>query len=516
MSGFTSLGKKNSGGVSGDGSLNANSVGPFGTALVSSMTPSGQGTFVHGINSAIWTTGSNGIGPTVSASDAIATCTSGDSPYASAVLRLNRSSKYRAGQGTIARLTAIFGSGSADTLQLAGVGNAECGFYFAMSGTNFGILHRERSKREIREFTGVTGVGSNVTLTVTLGGVAKSITISGGGDAYQTAYLISKQDYSMVGMGWTAEAHGNHVHFISSTPGPVVGTFSIVNGGGSPIATMGTTQTGVLPTETFIPQSSWNIDQMDGTGPTRFDMDPTKGNVYGIGYQFLGFGNPTFSIENPETGLLAQCHMIQWAGSHTSTVIKNPAMSIRWEAINSGSSASSVSVSGASGGLFTEGIVQRNVGVAFSAAGTKSNVGATELPILTIRANQIYGSVCSYGELAPFNISLGNETGTSSNGKLLRIQIYKNIGLAGPVNFQNLDSTRSIASIDTTSTGVFTTANTQLLKSIILAANNSLVLKLEDENFFIVNGDTLTITAQRLGNSSIETAAASVSWFEDQ
>jgi hypothetical protein len=515
MSGFTSLGKKNSGGLGGSGITNANAVGPFGTSLVSSMTPSGQGTFVHGINSAIWTTGSNGGGsPTVSASDGIATCTSGGSPYASAVLHLNRSSKYRAGQGTIARLTAIFGSGSADTLRLAGMGNAECGFYFAMSGTNFGILHRERSKREIREFTGVTGVGV-ATLTVTLGGVAKSITINGESNANQTAYLISKQDYSKVGMGWTAEATGDKVYFISSAPGPVVGTFSIFNVASS-IATAVRAQAGVLPTETFIPQSSWNIDPMDGTGPTRFDMDPTMGNVYGIGYQYLGFGNPTFSIENPETGLLAQCHMIQWAGSHTSTVIKNPTMTIRWEAINSGSSASSVSVSGASGGLFTEGIVQRNIGVAFSTVGTKFNVGATELPILTVRANQIYGSVCSYGELAPFNISLGNEAGSSSTGKLLRIQVYKNIGLTGPVNFQNLDSARSIASVDTAATGLSTTANQQLLKSIIVAANNSIVLKLEDENFFIVNGDTLTITAQRAGDTNIETAAASVSWFEDQ
>ena len=53
MSGFTSLGKKNSGGSGGDGTYNANAIGPFGTSLVSSMTPSGQGTFVHGINSAI-------------------------------------------------------------------------------------------------------------------------------------------------------------------------------------------------------------------------------------------------------------------------------------------------------------------------------------------------------------------------------------------------------------------------------------------------------------------------------
>jgi len=46
MSGFTSLGKK---GASGNGGgTNSNSTGPFGTALVSNMTPAAQGSFVYG------------------------------------------------------------------------------------------------------------------------------------------------------------------------------------------------------------------------------------------------------------------------------------------------------------------------------------------------------------------------------------------------------------------------------------------------------------------------------------
>lgn len=515
MSGFTSLGKKNSGGLGGGSTTNANSLGPFGTSLVSQMTPAGQGTFVYGINSAIWSTGSNGTGASVTSLDGIATCTSGNSPYSFARMGLNRSSKYRAGQGIMARFTAMFDNGQPDTLQTAGVGNHECGYYFAMSGTNFGILHRERSKLEIKEFTiNPPGVGV-ATLTVTLGGATKNISISGGTNINQTAYLISKQDYSNTGTGWYAEAHGEKVYFVSSVPGPIGGTFSISNGA-SLVATVATTQAGTLPTENFVPQSDWNVDTMDGAGASRFELDPTKGNVYGIGYQYLGFGNPTFSIENPETGLLAQCHMIQWAGSRTSTIVKNPTMTVRWEAANSGSLASSVSVSGASGGLFTEGIVARNIGVAFSTTGTKTGIGVTEVPILTIRANQIYNSTCNYGEMAPFNISLGNDTGNSSNGKLLKIQMYKNVGLTGPVNFQKADATRSIASVDTSATGISVSPHSQLLKTIIVAANDSIVIKLEDENFFIINGDTLTITAQRVGSSDIDTAAVSMSWFEDQ
>jgi hypothetical protein len=515
MSGFTSLGKKGSNGLGGGGSFNANSIGPFGTALVSQMTPVAQGTFVFGINDAIWKSQLSGLGPSVTVSNGIASCISGNEPYASSALHLNRACKYRAGQGVMSRFTAIFDEGKIDTKQFAGIGNNECGYYFAMSGSNFGIVHRERSKCEIREFTITTGVGAGTALTITLGGSTKSITISGGSNANQTAYLISKQNYSNVGTGWKAEAHSNKVYFIAHVPGPVGGSFNITNGVSS-IASVIRTQAGELPLEKFIPQSLWNVDTMDGSGPSRFTLDPQKGNIYGIGYQYLGFGNPTFSIENPKTGLLTQCHMIQRAGEHTTTVVNNPMMSTKYESINSGSAAASVTVQGASAASFIEGTVTRNIGISFAASSIKTSIGANEIPVLSLRSNNFHNGVQNYGEIAPFNISMGNDTGNSSTGKLLQIQIYKNLNLTGPVNFTNIDINRSIASIDTAATGVTTASNSLLLKSIIVAANDSILLNLENENFFLVNGDTLTITAKRAGNSDIDTAAISISWFEDQ
>lgn len=446
--------------------------------------------------------------------DGIMQCNSGISGLSSTGVHLKRSCKYRAGQGTMARFTTIFGEGMNGTRQLAGIGNGECGYYFAMIGSNFGILHRERSTKEIVELTITTGVGTGVTLIVTLGGATKSITITGGGNVNQTAYLISKQDYSTTGAGFQAEAYGNKVYFISNTPGPIGGVFSVFNGASS-ISTSTTIQAGILPTETFIPQSSWNIDTLDGNGSSRMNLDPRKGNVYGIGYQYLGFGNPFFSVENPETGLLMQCHMIQRAGKFNTTVLKNPTMTIGWSAINEGTAVASTNISGASAGLFLEGEVTRNIGPAFAADASKTNVGSTEVPILSIRANKKYKNMCNYGELAPFNISLGNDSGSSSAGKLLKIQVYKNISLTGPTNFQNIDSDRSMASIDTSATGISIQSGTQLLKSIVIAANNSLTLSMEDENFFLANGEVLTITAKALGQT-IDMAAVSISWFEDQ
>lgn len=516
MSGFTSLGKKTGGGGGGAAGTNANATGPFGTSLVSNLTPTAQAAFIYGTvpNSTQWITSSNGASASVSVANGIMSCTSGNSISGSAGVKLGRSIKYRAGQGVIGRLTAIFDPGHADTKQLAGVGNEECGYYFCRNDTAFGILHRETSKREIRSFT--VDAQAAVTVVVTLGGHVRSFAINGGSDANQTSYLISRQDYAQVGSGWKAESINGTIYFISDVPGPIDGTYSITVGGISIVSATSQVQAGVLPTETFISQSSWNLDTMDGSGASRTNLDPSKGNIYGIGYQYLGFGDPVFSIENPESGLLVDVHRIQTANSKTSVVLRNPQTTARWEAVNSGSSASTVTLKGASAGIFNEGLIIRNVGTSFATAATKADVGTAMIPVVSLRANRVYNNQSCYGEFEVFNISVGNDAGSSSSGKILKVFVYKNAVLGGPVNYQYNDSTRSIVAIDTASTSISTDVRTQLLKTFIVAANDSVTLKLDDENFFASTGDVITIAAQRGGSSNVDNALVSVSWFEDQ
>lgn len=516
MSGFTSLGKKLLGGAAGGASLNANATGPFGTSIVSNQTPAAQGAFIYGVNSVQWTTSSIGSGASVTVSEGVMTCSSGNSISGSAEIRLGRAVKYRAGQGSMARLTAVFGSGVTDTLQLAGIGNDECGYYFARQGTNFGILHRERSKREIRSFTITSPPAGAATVVVTLDGKSISVPINGGGSNNQTSYQLSQADYSQVGSGWTAESIDGIVYFTSKIPGPFDGSFTMTNGGS--IATMATVQSGTLPTQTFISQSQWNVDTMDGNGPSRFTINPAQGNIYGVGFQYLGFGNPFFSIEDPETGLLTSCHMIKSANSRITTIVKNPQMTAKWQAINSGSSATSVSIKGASAGVFTEGIVTRNIGPAFATTvertGIANDIDTNLVPVLTVRANTIFQGQSCYGEVDPFNLSVGSDTGSASSTILLKVLIYKNAGLTGPVNFQHVDSTRSIAAVDTAATGLTVTSRTQLIKTLVIAANQSEILKLADENFFLTSGETITIACQTNKNTS--DVIATLSWFEDQ
>lgn len=519
MSGFTSLGKKSLGGGGGGSSLNANSTGPFGTSLVSESSSTAQSCFTYDLGPASWTSFTNGTGADTSVSNGVLSVTSGTSLSGSAFTRLSRGIRYRAGQGSMVRITALFGAGQSDTLQLAGMGNSESGYYFAMSGSNFGILHREKSSLEVRKFTITSAPAGSANLTLTLDGKVATVPVNGGSSTNQTAYQATVSgSFSTIGSGWFAEAHGSDLYIASRKAGPFDGSFSLFNGASS-IATVTTTTAGELPTQTFIPQSSWNVDPMDGTGQSRFALDRTKGNVYGVGLQYLGYGNAFFSVEDPETGLLTTCHMIRNANSRTTPVVKDPYMTAKWHVENSGSLASSVTLKGASAANFVEGKILRNVGPSFSVLAEKigpgDDVENVLVPVLTIRANSIHkGRVC-HGEIDPFNMTVGSDTGNASSTTLVTVYIYKNVDLGGPVNFKYVDSANSICSYDTTATSITTTTRSKLIKSFVLSANSSLVLNLEQENFFLCSGETLTIAAKCNKNNNSD-VTVSLSWFEDQ
>jgi hypothetical protein len=512
---FTTIGNKTS--FANEGSVNANSIGPFGSLLTADPHPTAQAAFIYSVNPVQWTTSSCGTGAYVTASLGVMTSSSGTSISGSSSVRLARSLKYRPGQGSMCRLTALFDPGSPDTIQLAGIGNEESGYYFAQRNNDFGILHREQSKREIRSFSITTPPAGAATITVTLGGSVKSVAINGGGTNNQTSYQLSQADYSNVGSGWTAESIDGTIYFVSKVPGPIGGTFSLFNGA-TEIATKAVVQTGELPIETFISQSQWNIDTMDGSGDSRFTLNRSYGNVYGIGYQYLGFGNAFFSVENPETGLLSACHMIKNANKRTTTNIRNPQMTARWSVINSGSLATPVSIKGASAGVFTEGMIVRNIGPAFASGSIRSGIGSqlttNLIPVMSVRANSVFLGQCNYGEIDIFNLAVGTDTGNASSTILTEVFVYKNAVLGGPVNFQHVDANKSIAAVDLAATSLSVGPRTQLLKSFIVAANDATILYVQNENFFLSSGEYLTVAARTNKNTS--DANFSISWFEDQ
>jgi hypothetical protein len=344
-------------------------------------------------------------------------------------------------------------------------------------------------------------------VTITLNGGSRTYTINGASNVNQTAWEISQQDYMNVGGGWATEAYGDKVYFIALRSGPRSGTYSISDPG----ATFSQITAGVANSETFVSQSQWNIDTMDGNGPSRFSLNPQKGNVYQVGFQYLGFGNTRFAIEDPSTGQFQPAHMIEQSNVRTTPVLTNPFISALWEASNAGSTTP-VTLKGASAATFTEGAVLQNVGAAFSIAASKASVTTAEVPILTIRPDRLFAGEVGYGEvdIARF-FSTSIETGNQS----ITIKIYKNLRLTGPANFQYVNQTQSSVSYDTAATG-FSLNNSTLIATYLLRTGNPgslLDIDLKGDNFFLSVGETLTVNAVSTSVSGVQITLA-LSWFE--
>lgn len=509
MSGFATI---NRGGGSGDNinglGTNAASTTQFGESLVAELTPIAQAIFTHGVNSVNFVTGVVGAGADIqTGNDNLVTLLSGNATTGSATVQLKRAISYRAGQGSLCRMTAIFGIPAENNYQLAGLGNIDCGYFFGYQGTAFGLMHITDGFREVRKLVVAAGVADGTTVTITLNGEARAFTINGGSSVNQTSWEISQQDFSNMAGGWVTEAYDGTIYFIAQKAGSASGAYSATGTGLT--ATFSQVVAGVATTINFVSQSQWNIDTMDGNGPSRFSIDPTKGNVYQVGFQYLGFGNARFAIEDSSTGQFQPVHMIRMANSRTTPVLRDPHLSALWQSVNVGGTTS-VSMKGASAAIFTEGTVVRNVGPSFSTSATNTDIDTAEEPLLTIRADRIFRDMTTHTEAFASTLTVSSITAGNHS---ITARIYKNLRLTGPVNFSSVNATQSFCSVDTSATG-FTSNNSTLLATYVLKGGSSIVVDLKGDSFYISPGETLTITLAASSNNVDGSAA--ITWFEDQ
>jgi hypothetical protein len=488
------------GGVTIDGPLSG-----FGELEVVTPTPTSQVAFIYGLNPLLVTSDVYGTGATVTLSNGEAVMTSGTSQDGYARLVSKKVAKYRAGQATMAKWTARFSTGSSGNRQMAGLYNIEAGYQFGYNGTAFGILYTETATVEVQTLTitaAPTGAG-NVTVTLDAG-TPVVVAVSNQPNTSVTASEIAAANYTQTAGGWDAQSIANVVYFTRRTAG-TAGASTFSAGAVPGIAgTFAILTTGVAPTEQFIPQSAWNQDRFDGTGPSGQTIDPTKGNVYAVQFQYLGYGDAFFYVVNGLTGRPTLCHIIRNSNTRTSTVLRNPNLYLTWESRNTGT-GTSVVMRGASGGAFVEGPVEF-LGAQFAVPPVAVTAGAgVETPILSLRASTVYLNRQSTAQLQIDRISVACD-GT----KNVLFKVYKNATLTAP-RWQNVNATTSAASYDQNATG-FSVGTGTLVYAFAVAKTGNSTESLTDIALFMQAGDYLTVTATSTNANDV---AASIVWIED-
>ena len=485
----------------------------FGDLKTVTIQPQGQGDFVYGIQSDIFTTSSFAGGSTTT-NNGLCELASGTNVAGSATVQLRRGLKYRPGQGSLLKITALYDTPDAGNAQFVGAGTAECGYFLGYFGTSFGILHAEDGDREIRKLEITAGAGTE-DVTITLDGNAIVVPVTGASDVTQTAYQIGLADYSQLGPGgWLVDVVSSSVYFVSARAGAAFdGSYSI-SSGGSIVGSFSQVQDSTAQTTTFITASSFNIDRLDGKGPSGMTLDLTKGNVYEIQYQYLGFGNASFSVEDSETGVFAPFHMIKNANARTTPVLKNPNTSVLATSANIGGTTSktlkTVSMAG-----FVEGQVQ-NLDPKFGNAFAFPTVNSTTYkPVALLKVNRVYRDQSCYGEIDLLEIGASNESAAASP-KTLVVGLFKKAEISGDVNFQYVDENNSIVSytqLSPSTNAISNLADIEPFYTFIVGAGQGMQKNIRELKFAFGLGQDVLIAVKTTGNVAGQVL---VNWFEQQ
>jgi hypothetical protein len=481
----------------------------FGEVQVAEAEPVAQGDFVYGINNQVFTSGSF-AGSSVTFADSMVELNSGTNSSGSAVVQLRRGLKYKPGQGSLMRATALFDTPDSGNAQFIGIGNAESGYFVGYFGTSFGILHNSTAATEIRELTITAADAAAQDITVTLDGVSTVINFDANSDPANAAYLISQEDFSQVGAtGWVTDVISSSVYFISARATPdLTGSYSATGVGFTGAFTR--FQAGLSPTSTFIPSGSFNLDKLDGTGPSEMTIDLQKGNVFQIGFQYLGFGNAKFYVSNPDTGKPFQFHELKNANSRTTPVLKNPNCAILATSANIGGTTSKT-LKSASMAAFTEGAIKR-LDPKFAQSFSFSAVNESAfVPLALIKANRTHKGERCFGEIDFLKIAGSNEV----NNKTLTIGLFLGAEVSGEVNFESVDddSVCSIAVMDPNNDSITNLASISSFYEIFVGSASAVLDTLDDLDYIFGPGQIVCIAIKT--TASID-GQVSVTWFEQQ
>ena len=144
--------------------------------------------------------------------------------------------------------------------------------------------------------------------------------------------------------------------------------------------------TGVV-TESVVNQSSWNVDTMDGSGPSGIVLDITKAQILFMDIEWLGLG--TVRLGFVIDGNFYVCHKFNHANLITSTYITTASLPLRYEITNTGATSGTSTLKQICSSVISEGGyelrgLQQAVGTPITAARTLTTAG-TYYPIVSLR-----------------------------------------------------------------------------------------------------------------------------------
>jgi hypothetical protein len=138
---------------------------------------------------------------------------------------------------------------------------------------------------------------------------------------------------------------------------------------------------------TPVAQSSWNVDPMNGTGPSGITLDLTKAQILFMDLEWLGVG--TVRIGFVINGNFYVCHNFHHANIIASTYITTASLPLRYEITNTGATSGASTLKQICSTVLSEGGYELNgtqqaIGIPVNTPRTLGTSG-TFYPIISLR-----------------------------------------------------------------------------------------------------------------------------------
>lgn len=460
----------------------------YGDTTIAELWQRAGANFNYKINPAEINSWENG--GTVSHSDSQAVVSTGAGANQKACIISTRPIHHTPGFGSVLRTDGLFTTGVANSTQLLGLGDHSNGFFFGYNGATFGVLHRNGGSPEVRTLTVTTASTTDEDITVQLNGNSiATITVTNSGNITTTVNEIAAGDYAAVGGGWDAFAKGNQVVFVSRESAVKTGTYNIT--ASTAVGTFAQTIAGVAPTDTWTAQDSWNGDKFNGAGSSGVTLDPTKGNNYEIKFHW-GYGTAEFFIQDPADSEYHLVHILTYGNANTSPSLSNTS-SKYYACVENTSNTTDLVIKSTCFSLLSEGIPQFN-GRRLGVLGTSASVGTTEIPIISVRSDEVFGSKVNRACSKIMRISVA-----MAHSAPIIVQVYANPTLTG-ASWAAVDSDISPVYVDTSATAV---SGGRLVYSQPVAQTDTFDIDLSDDAFagMFTTGNYFTVTADATSGS---------------
>ena len=262
---------------------------------------------------------------------------------------------------------------------------------------------------------------------------------------------------------------------------------------------------------TRVIQANWNVDPMDGTGPSGRTLDLSKAQIMWSDFEWLGLGSVRtgFVID----GEFITCHVFHHANLITSTYITTASLPIRYEMTNTGATSGASTLKQICSTVLSEGGYELRGGpgsitTPITSAYTMATAG-TYYPIVSIRlkAANLDAIVAPTG-IAVLPNAAGNYSYRIVTGGVTTGGSWNSAGATSNVEY-NIAGT-SFAGGTVAQQGFF--AQTNQASSVIELARDDIFRFQLERNSFTSTPAEFTLCATSDGNS--DSVFGAIDWQE--